>query len=256
MGPLGGSLTLSHGRHPSSGHDNSYQQHHPHPNGLPERPSTNHSRYPNGLAGSSSTSPTSLAPPTGPASSRNSTGGREGYYSHGNEPTEGYPSRGGNHNNSNGTLNKTKSSFSPTSLSSSSGQGLSSIPPTRIGFGSNNNVNGSGPRGNSGSGRGSFFSPDGPSAGGRSSGSGGGGGSYYHGPPSMSLMGEGGGPLSSGRGMPFNRNTMPMNHGGRGLMQPSGRPGFGGGGGRGGGPPDRPMTSGRPDDWSRRRSRA
>ncbi|GJJ69101.1 hypothetical protein EMPS_01447 [Entomortierella parvispora] len=232
MGPSG----APHGRHTSGG--SNYQHH---ANGLPERPTN--SRYSNGPSSmmSSSTSPTSLAPPTGPAASRNS-GGRDSYY---NDSSEGYSQRGGN---SNGNINKPKGSGpnSMSNYSSSSGHGPS-IPPTRIGFGSSNGINGNGPRSGGGGGRGGFFAPDGPSAGR--------GGGYHHGPPPpMSVMGGPGGPPV--RGMPFNRNMMQMNHA-RGMMQP-GRSGFGGGGGggRGGGPPDRPMTSGRPDDWSRRRSRA
>ncbi|KAF9956978.1 hypothetical protein BGZ72_002301 [Mortierella alpina] len=124
-------------------------------------------------------------------------------------------------------------------------------PPTRIGFGDSGSTSG-----NSGS-----------NSGGRSGGGGnavGRGGFYGHGhghdgPPTapISMLGP------PGRThMPFNRSMMQMPHS-RGLAH--GRIGFGngnsggggsGGGRHGGGPPDRSMSSARPGDWPRRRSRA
>ncbi|KAF9940818.1 hypothetical protein BGZ67_006669 [Mortierella alpina] len=125
-------------------------------------------------------------------------------------------------------------------------------PPTRIGFGDNAGSSGGSSSGRSGGGG------NGVGGGGGGGNAGGRGGFYGHGhghdgPPTapISMLGP------SGRThMPFNRSMMQMPHS-RGLAH--GRVGFGngsvGGGRNGGGPPDRSMSSARPGDWSRRRSR-
>ncbi|KAF9964048.1 hypothetical protein BGZ70_007005 [Mortierella alpina] len=121
-------------------------------------------------------------------------------------------------------------------------------PPTRIGFGDSG--------GNSSSSAGGRNSGSNGGGGGAGAGGGGRGGFYGHGhdgPPTapISMLGP------SGRThIPFSRSMMQMPHS-RGLAH--GRIGFGHGsaGGRNaGGPPDRSMSSARPGDWSRRRSRA
>ncbi|KAF9280666.1 hypothetical protein BGZ68_007089 [Mortierella alpina] len=124
-------------------------------------------------------------------------------------------------------------------------------PPTRIGFGDNGGNSGSNSSGRSGGGGGG-------GSGGNTVSRGGFYGHGHDGPPTapISMLGP------SGRThMPFNRSMMQMPHN-RGLAH--GRIGFGnggsgggvGGGRNGGGPPDRSMSSARPGDWSRRRSRA
>ncbi|KAF9920541.1 hypothetical protein FBU30_009614 [Linnemannia zychae] len=207
-------------------------------NGLPEKPQVrhHHHHHHSGISSSTSSSARGL--------------GADGY--HGDD---GY--------------HRGKSSSGPSSLMSSgmnSGGGGSSyrqqgsggslgyhqnLPPTRIGFGnSNNNSSNSNSNNNSGgiSGSGTGSHSVGTGSSGR-----GGSGYYGHndGPPPISLLGPPG-----GRPLSFNRHMMQMPHARGGMLRS--RPGFGGGGGGrgGGGPLERPMSSGRPGDWPRRRSRA
>ncbi|KAF9415618.1 hypothetical protein BGZ76_004778 [Entomortierella beljakovae] len=141
-------------------------------------------------------------------------------------------------------------------------------PPTRIGFGntsnsnshnnshnSNNNALGNGSNGIGGNHNSNSNS---------NAGNGGNSGRGYYGHgndndgPPISKFGPPPPPPTRPVPPPFHRNMGPMSHP-RGMTQ--GRNGFGGGrpngsgGGDGGGLHDRSISSGRPGDWSRRRSR-
>ncbi|KAG9068476.1 hypothetical protein KI688_010746 [Linnemannia hyalina] len=138
-------------------------------------------------------------------------------------------------------------------------------PPTRIGFGNSNSNSGSSNINTGGGNSGGSGNGTGSNAVGAGNSGRGAGGYYGHNdgpPPPISMLGPPG-----GRPLSFNRHMMQMPHARGGMLR--NRPGFAGAGGSGGGsgrgnggggggsgPPDRPMSSGRPGEWSRRRSRA